>query len=90
MIFAARLARVRSWSLAAFTACSTAPVSERSTDSVSFMRMCFSRRAISSSRWATCFSTRGCISAVTVPVNRWMAVFSPQPRQAPSPQGIEP
>jgi hypothetical protein len=33
--------------------------------------------------------TRGCIRAVTVEVNRWMAVFSPQPRQAPSPQFME-
>ena len=28
---------------------------------------------------------RGCISASTVATNRWITVFSAQPRQAPSP-----
>ncbi len=32
--------------------------------------------------------TRGCISAVTVEVNKCIVVFSPQPKHAPSPHGI--
>ena len=47
--------------------------------------MCCSRRAIRSSIFVDVPRTRGCISAATVAVNRWRMVFSPQPRQAPSP-----
>jgi hypothetical protein len=51
--------------LVACTACSTAPVSERSTDSISFMLdvLLQARDQLVEVR-ATCFSTRGCISAV--------------------------
>jgi hypothetical protein len=47
--------------------------------------MWFSNPVMSVSNLLTNFFTRGCISAVTVAVNKWMAPFSPQPKQAPSP-----
>jgi hypothetical protein len=59
--------------------------SPTSMSSTSLSWMCFSSLAISSERCSRCLAMRGAISASIVATNRWIAVFSEQPRQAPSP-----
>ena len=61
----------------------------RSTPAASLRRTWVSRRLMRSSSSARCCLTRPCIKAVTVPVKRWMTVFSPQPMQAPSPETMD-
>ena len=67
----------------------TASISLISSFSDNFRRICFSIPVINCSIFATCFLARGCINAVTVPVNKCIMVFSPQPKHAPSPQFID-